>query len=447
MRTSCSHTQMLGTIKEKMDDRIKKLETRFEEAKITFKVIAPRLPILYNKIVFEIPAGREKHECVLHETNENLDNALNCQFEKFKFIKNYEAIWSSELKVIEAEISSADLPGKYLFERLYALIIKPEETEDEIPDEIPEIEMLSIRDLKITVGLCSNEFVFLTGCRERGPRYSNPNKITIKIQNIKSTTHDNSCELLEKIANSIFFQIDLAFELPIYIQNQRENWIERRQRHRRKKMIIDSSATITVPKYEYDNEPISLYWYAKESQNMPIFQYLAFYQSIEYYFPIYSSLDAKQKIQNLIKDPRFNPNKDSDISRIISTIKISGGGKTFGNEREQLRATINSCTDSIELRNFLQLDEKRFEFYAKNNGKDIAKQKISIESDVADLISEVSERIYEIRCRIVHSKQSEGNFEVLLPYSAEVKKINYDIELIEFITRKVLISSSRPINL
>jgi len=430
-----------------MEEKIELLKARMEEAKIKFEETTPRIPILPSKIIFEVLAGREKHECVLVETDDNLSRALNCQFEKYKFLKTYEAIWSADLKIIEAEISNVDLSGKYLFERLYDFFNKPEESDEEITEEITEIEMPSLGDLKITIGVCSNEFVFLTGCRERGPKGQNSNKITIKISNIKTTTHDNSTELLEKIANSIFFQIDLAFELPINIQNQRESSIERRKKQRRKRMYIDTLATISEPKYEYDNEPISLYWYAKESQNMPIFQYLAFYQSIEYYFPIYASFEAKQKIQNLIKDPRFNPNKDADISKIISTIKVSNGGKSFGNERDQLKATINSCTDNLELKNFFNVDENRLNFYSNNLGKDIAKQKISVESAVADFVAEVSERIYEIRCRIVHSKVSEGNFEVLLPYSSEAKKLNYDIEMIEFISRKVLISSSRPLKI
>ncbi len=215
----------------------------------------------------------------------------------------------------------------------------------------------------------------------------------------------------------------------------------------RKQMFIDESATISEPKYEYDSEPISLYWYAKESMSMPIFQYLGFYQTIEFYFPIYSSYEAKQKIQGLIKDPRFNPNRDADISKIISTIKVSSGGKSFGNEREQLKATLSACTDNQELLNFLKADEERFNFYADNKGKGIATQKISVKNETSDFVTGVSERVYEIRCRIVHSKASEGDFDVLLPYSNEAKKLNFDIELIEFISRKVLITSSRPIKI
>jgi hypothetical protein len=431
-----------------MEDKIEKIKNRFDEAQIKYEEHIPDNPDFSSRCVFEIPAGREKQECLLIYRDEVLVQAINCNFENYRFIKGHEAIWSKDLGIIEAEIGNIDIPSRFFFDRLNDLINKPEETDEEEEDvEVTEIELPSIKDIRLTIGLASPEFAFLTSARERGPIGRNLRRITLKIQNSQTSTHDTSKDRLEKIANSLFFQIDLAFEMPLNIKAQRESLIERRNKRRRKQMAIDESATISEPKYEYDSEPISLYWYAKESLNMPIFQYLAFYQTIEFYFPIYSSFEAKQKIQSLIKDPRFNPNRDADISKIISTIKVSNSGKSFGNEREQLKSTVKASTDNNELLSFFKADENRYEFYAENKGKNIATQRISVKNENADFIAEVSERIYEIRCRIVHSKASEGEFDVLLPYSSEVKKLNFDIELIEFISRKVLITSSRPLGI
>lgn len=431
-----------------MEKKIIELKGRLDKAKISYEEKIPDDPEFATRFIFEIPAGRENHECFMVYRDKYLDQALNCNFEKFRFLKGYEAIWSTEFGIIEAEVGNADTRGRFFFNRLHKLINKPQENEEEEnEEEITIIELPDVKDFKISLGYCTQEFAFLTGTRERGPRGRNLRRITLKIQNSKATTHDLNKDLLEKIANSIFFQIDLAFEIPINLQTQREGWIERRNKRMRKQMFVDESATISEPKYEYDAEPISLYWYAKESMNMPIFQYLAFYQTIEFYFPIYSSFEAKQKIQSLIKDPRFNPNRDADISKIISTIKVSSGGKSFGNERDQINATIKACTDNTELIAFFKADENRFNFYANNKGKNLSSQKISVKNETTDFVTEVSERIYEIRCRIVHSKASEGNFDVLLPYSAEVKNMNYDLELIEFVSRKVLITSSRPLNI
>jgi hypothetical protein len=431
-----------------MEEKIIALKKKLDEAKVVYEEIVPVDPEFPKRIIFDIPAGREKNECFFAFREEPLELALNCEFEKFRFLQGYEGIWSKEKGVIEAEITSVENPSRFFFNRLNELINKPEkEDEDEETEEITIIPLPSFEDYIISMGYCSQEFAFLSSSRERGPRGRNMRRITVKIENSRVTTHDTARDILEKIANSIFFQIDLAYEIPISLQSQRESWIERHNKRRRKQLFVDKTATISEPKYEYDSEPISLYWYAKESGQMPIFQYLAFYQTVEFYFPIYSSFEAKQKIQGIIKDPRFNPNRDTDITKIISTIQSNSGGKSFGNEREQLKATINACTNNIELKEFFSADQNRFDFYSENKGKNLAKQKISVKNETADFVAEVSERIYEIRCRIVHSKASEGDFEVLLPYSNEVKKMDFDIELMEFIARKVLITSSRPIKI
>lgn len=212
------------------------------------------------------------------------------------------------MKTIEAEVTSNEGIGRFYFDRLYRFICKPERNDDDDSDvEITSIPLPGIDDLTISIGYCSPDFAFLTGARERGPRGMHSRRITLKIAGSKVQTHDSAKDALEKIANSIFFQIDLNFEIAMNLQSQRESYIDRRNKRMRKQKSIDVSATLKEPKYEYDNEPISLYWYAKESANMPIFQFLAYYQSIEFYFPIYSSFEAKQKIQSLIKDPRFNP--------------------------------------------------------------------------------------------------------------------------------------------
>lgn len=428
--------------------KIDKFKERLEKANIPFEEVFPLVPELSSRVIFEINGGREKYDCMVLNKEEYLKEVLETEFEAYKFINGYEAIWSKEKNIIEAEIYTADYFGSSLLDKLNRLISKPEENENEDDeDAITQINFPNLSDVIITLGYSSSEFSFLTSTRERGMRRLNSNKrLTLKISNCNKITHDSAKEALEKIANSIFFQIDLGFEISIILQSQRESFIERRDKRLRKKILFDKSMNISEPKYEYDSEPISLYWYAKESSNMPIFQYLAFYQSIEFYFPIYSSFQAKQKIQSLIKDPRFNPNRDADITKIISTIKTSTGS-SFGNEREQLKATISACIENSELRSFFEEDDKRFNHFSENKGKGISVQKISLKNETADLITEISERIYQIRCRIVHSKSSDTDFDVLLPYSNEVRTMNYDIELIEFISRKVLITSSRPIKI
>ncbi len=430
-----------------MQEKIDLIKKRLDEAKIKYEEVTPKHPELPPRLIYEINAEKEVHQCMLRYKDEIIDIAHDSNFEKFRFLKSLEGIWSEEKETIEVEVSNINLQNSRFLDRL-AEIVKPSGIEDEEKEqELTNIELPSIGDLKISIGYCSKEFALLTSSRTREIFHRSLRKISIKIRGAKISNHDAAKDLIEKIANSIFFQIDMRFEIPLSLQSQRKSWVERINSSERKKSIIDQHAIISEPKYEYDNEPMSLYWYAKESFSMPIFQYLAYYQSIEFYFSVYSSYEAKQKIQSLIKDPRFDPNRDTDITKIISNIRISNGGKSFGSEREQLKSTIELCISNEEFLDFFKSDQDRFNFYSDNKGKTLSNHKISVKSEKSDFVAQVAARIYELRCRIVHSKASEGDFDVLLPYSSDVMKMNFDIELIEFISRKVLIRSSRPIKI
>lgn len=426
-----------------MINKIKKLKKKLTTANVKFHEIKSPITNTELRLTFEVLAGREINECIIYYKEEHLDELLNSEFEKFRFIHGYEAIWSKEKKIIEAEINIS----RSNLSKLNTYLNKSEK-EDILGnnDELIKIHLPSFQGLDLSLEYNSSEFQILSNARELSLR-KNIRKVTLKIKNSNIETHDDAKDLLEKIANSLFFQIDLSFEIPINLESHRENLKNRIEKIKRKKLLIDENAIITEPKYEYDIEPISLYWFAKQPNQMPSFQYLAFYQAIEFYFSICSNFDAKQKVQGIIKDPRFNPNKDSEIAKIISTIQNTSGNKTFGNEREQLKATISYCTNNEELRDFFTIDSKRYKFFEDNIGKVLSKQKISVKNEKTDYITEITERIYEIRCRIVHSKASEGTFETLLPYSNELKKLNYDIELVEFIARKILVATSKPIKI
>jgi hypothetical protein len=60
-----------------------------------------------------------------------------------------------------------------------------------------------------------------------------------------------------------------------------------------------------------------------------------------------------------------------------------------------------------------------------------------------------SERIYDIRCKVVHTKSLEdgGGEDMILPFSKEADLLIDDVELIQFLARRVLIASSAPLKI
>jgi hypothetical protein len=267
--------------------------------------------------------------------------------------------------------------------------------------------------------------------------------MSIKIVGINLSTHNRSLEVLQKISDSLFFQIDLQKGIALkLLKDYRSN---NRPAVRGKGPIFER-LELEFPKVEFDLGPLSLYWYGHSALGMPLLQFLAFYQVVEYYFPTYSLEEARRRVRTILKDPTFRSDRDRDIGRIIST--VSGQGRGFGDERSQLRATINACLSPDELREYLtEFDDVAEFFSAKQKG--LTDQKLPIRNNDADLRSPVADLIYDIRCKIVHTKGDgfDGEVELLLPFSKEADLLYNDIQLMQYVARKVLIAAGAPLEI
>jgi hypothetical protein len=176
---------------------------------------------------------------------------------------------------------------------------------------------------------------------------------------------------------------------------------------------------------------------------MPLLQFLAFYQVVEFYFPIYSEAEAQRKLKAILKDPTFRGDRDADIGKLLSAIHVSRSGG-FGDERSQLRATLAECVDADALRTFFESDADRREFYT-GKGKSHSYHRIPLGSPGTDLRTDVADRIYDIRCKIVHTKNdSRDQLDLLLPFSKEAEQLSHDIELVQYVAQSVLVAGSLP---
>ncbi len=384
-----------------------------------------------ESLILELPNGRNKRKIGIWSLDV-VKRIFDIPFEQYTFLGSYESICNYEAETIECLIEPLDrIPTHIIYRRLL--------NKDSFGDNVKEEELkLLIKnsnlDFEIEISPVSEHLQFFSRSRPRKAP-------SLKLRNIKFKQHDACLTLLEKISNSIFFQIDLLVDLPLSLSKSR---ILNRPFRKRKN---DSLPEFKFPQSEYNEAPISLYWYARSAIRMPLLQFLAFYQSIEYFFPMYAQEEAKRKVRNILKDDSFRTESDTDIIRILKAIKLSNNN-SFGDERSQLRATILECIDPDELREYLVESEDRKEFFSKAT-KGITKNKIPINNEELDLRNDIAERIYDIRCKIVHTKADakESELEILLPFSKEADLLYYDIDLLQFLSRKIIIASSIPLKL
>lgn len=411
-----------------------KLECSYIEKENEVKV----LEIIYHK-------GKKNYPISISSDNPSLNKIKETDFENYSLIDGYEAIWSAKYGVVECIINTVHFWGFSIHSfREYSEKINGKVWDLGNEGSVRLFEIPYKNNIKLYVQTASKELLILRSNNEVTEdtfKFDFKRIPVIRIEGLNISRHDEAIEILEKIGNSSLFNMDLINNFGYFLTIDREY----RPIYMKESKPADS-LQIIEPKNEYDKIPLSLYWYARSSRGFPLLQFLSYYQILEYYFPIYSRIEAQNKIKNLIKDPRFNVDNDADIYKILLATKTSNNSKSIGDERSQLLATLKGCVDNEELRNFILENVHLKDYFLSNNSKKLSSNKISITSPTSEIINEISERLYDIRCKIVHSKINEEELESLVPISPEIKFISNDIEILAHIAVKVIIINSKKLS-
>lgn len=382
--------------------------------------------------IVHLPNGRQSRPITVWPERNTIDSLLSVPFEKYTFLGEYSAIACYATHTIEAGFTWARVPSRDLMRAF-----KNDSTVENRDDA--EGQPFTIRggdnapNCVIVIGPCSDAFAVLNHGLVAP---SDHKSITIQVTGVRISTHDEAVETLEHLTNSLFFQIDLARGIVLTLRRD-----HRRRRRFTQRRRVGESPPIEFPRTEYDSAPMSLYWYGRSSLGMPLLQFLAYYQCVEFYFPTYYQAEQKRRIRNILKNPTFRPDREADIGRVLAALNTSSR-KGVPDEKSMLRATIHECLDAASLRSYFEAREDRVEFFAAKT-KGLTEIKIPIKSPDTDLRDLVSDRIYDIRCKIVHTKSgANDDVELLLPFSNEAQQLDEDIALIEFIAQNVLVAGS-----
>jgi hypothetical protein len=174
----------------------------------------------------------------------------------------------------------------------------------------------------------------------------------------------------------------------------------------------------------------------------PLVQFLSYYQVLEYYFPAYSRTRTIVALREKLSEI-YGVVRDADVAGILQALRANRRA-IFGGERDQLRHTIEQCVSTEELQDFLAEGE-RARFYSDPNSQTISTVRLPAGPASTDSRNDAAQRVYEIRNRIVHTNSEHDGLDPLLPLDPEVQLLRHDIELVRFLSRKVLTASARPL--
>ena len=204
---------------------------------------------------------------------------------------------------------------------------------------------------------------------------------------------------------------------------------------------FDTGPPPRIPQLRYSPEASSLFRYAQSADRQPLLRFLAFYQVMEHFFPTYTERDTLDRIRQIIVDPSFDSDDRTKLARLAQAIRT----RSFPSEKDQLRSTIQHCVDETDLHSFINADPELAKFVGLRTGGLRHVKQISLKDLGSPLGAQVADRIYDMRCRIVHAKDGGGpsQAELLLPFGPEARLLGYDIKIARFVAEKVLVASAQ----
>lgn len=349
---------------------------------------------------------------------------LNTDFEVYSFIPGFDAIWSQKACVIECAVS-------YRARRILRGVADEFVTNQSDRKRVHKIKIADSltqgKDIAITLGFASLVFEALT--------YSlGDENLTLRLEGIEAQEVEDAKRILIRASDSFFLQCDLKFG--VYPELRREDDSEALEGP----AVSDESAVLHFPVMEFEEQPLSLYRYARANTELPLVEFLGYYHVCEHYFTRHGQPELRSRFLKSLKDVRYAPLSEGQIDLLIN---VAREVQRDGSEEEQLKTTIRAVVTKEELTKFIQSHTESQEFW-RDNKNVISMFTINLSNTGQDIRDQVAARIYDIRCMIAHAKSDGGKRKTasIDPYSDRAAKLGRDIALARFLATRCLIEAS-----
>lgn len=383
---------------------------------------------------------------IMFDVNEETADAFaNIPFEDLIILNHYLAHWNSRRHEITASIdlkqgSRSDLWALPGAEPSYENEAKP--TQKPKASHALGLDLPDFRPSPSKGRLCIQRPTSEVKVSLYSPPSSDPllslTSVTLHIEGIRSSNEQEAARLLFDIAHAVFFEFDVNHSITLQLAERTTV---------RSPLVKDAKKRHADPAYlperRLARDAVALYMYARTIRGYPLLEFLTFYQVIEQCMMAFSRPDTIQRLRARLEDPSFDIDDNVSLSQLLAP--DSRSGRTTLSERDQVRLTMRTCVTNESIREFLQSNAATADFISAQS-RPLGARPVTVKDSKVRLPDQVAERIYDLRCRIVHAKgdsldQLNGP---LLPTSSEVGQLWHDLLLIRFVAQQVLMSSSIP---
>ncbi|MFI0812430.1 hypothetical protein [Streptomyces echinatus] len=200
---------------------------------------------------------------------------------------------------------------------------------------------------------------------------------------------------------------------------------------------VRTEASVRFPETRIQPEIAELFFFAGGARENPSLSFLSYYQILEYFFPYAVRREVIRRVRKEISDPRFNKSADDSILKILAAAEVA----VSASEAKQIATLIDNSVRAELLEEFFTNGSWADHFTSK--GPISSVEPINLKNSQKSLPSQVADRIYRIRNRIVHAKDDPkyADVRVLLPKSREAYALGPDIALLKFLAEEVVLDS------
>ncbi|MFI0144721.1 hypothetical protein [Streptomyces globisporus] len=253
--------------------------------------------------------------------------------------------------------------------------------------------------------------------------------LTVKVY-LESDKPDRLEKTAGQIVSSLLYELDVRNGIRFHT----DRWLAERGN---RSVLSRRAATsvIRFPEISIKPELATLFGFAASATENPPLAFLTYYQILEHNLASAVKRRALNKMAKELSDPLFNRSSRDDLLRIFMISERS----THMPEATQLRTLIDECVRPEALAEFFATGDQLSHF--GNKGPIVGVETVNPSNPKVPLASQVADRVYGIRNRIVHAKDDPryGEAPPLLPEGPEADALWPDILLARLLATEVIL--------
>lgn len=372
-----------------------------------------------TRVLLELPAGRSIREVNLEPSA--AAELLESGQRGWRSLKKYDGVWNSDLGEVEVVVQGERFGGSV------SRVIDRHSGREGSPEDPTYIGLTDpFSPLEIRLGRASGISSMFFNRMMRGL-----SPITVRVVSVHVSTAERADQLVESLVDALSLQMSMLHNVSFTaarLQGRARGGIGLRR----------TQKPLTFPVSTYPHAPVALYQAGRDRMTSPLLRYWAFYQVLEYFFPRYLQRETVSNIARIVRSPAFDPHDESTVLRLAA---LSGAGRgSQPSEEQQLVLCLKSVTSMEDVG--ACIEESGLTSALADRKSALSESVVRLDAD--DLLLQLGKRIYDIRCKIVHSKSLGGQNggAGLLPGTEDEDLIFQELRLMRFLAEQALAANA-----